>query len=502
MTAIQTRNSVMAVVVESSEGTPVSPSGAGDFIALQDDADFTYATDTLENAELKSSLGSAKPIQGFENPTFSMSHYLKGSGTEGTAPEMEEMLEGAFGNQSIQATERDTVAGSTTTVINVDAGEGAEYARGQALLIKDSANGWKVRNVDSVATDALTMGFAVDSAPASGVNLGRAVFYSPADSGHQPMTVWYYSGNGGQTSMMAGGKVSEFSMTAEAGQLINSSFTVEGLIHYFNPVEITASDIYVDWTDDAGTFAATVDAKMYRDPHQLAGAIADAMNALTTETITVTYSNTDGKYTFAATGAVFSLLWSTGANTANTIGDKIGFDVAADDTGATSYEGDNPLSFAAEYTPSFDTTDPLVAKDNSVLLGDTSDNVCFKANSISMTLSDTRRVIDDICAESGRSGSIINAREATFTLTALLDQYEADKYRKFRTNANVKFSYTAGVKDSSRNWTPGTVVNLYTPTATISDFNLTDDDGLVSLELTLTTYVNADGEGEIFLNFL
>jgi hypothetical protein len=119
-----------------------------------------------------------------------------------------------------------------------------------------------------------------------------------------------------------------------------------------------------------------------------------------------------------------------------------------------------------------------------------------------MTLSDTRRVIDDICAESGRSGSIINQRTATFSLTALLDQYEADKYKKFRSNDNVKFSYTAGVKDGSRNWLPGTVANVYTPTATISEFNLTDDDGLVSLELTLTTYVNSSGEGEIFLNFL
>ena len=504
MTAIQTRNSILAVVVESTEGTPVSPTGAGDLLPLQDDADFTFATDTLENAELKSSLGSAKPIQGFENPSFSFSSYLKAQGTEGTAPQTEELLEGVFGTQSIQATERNTVAGSTTTVINVDTGEGVEYARGQALLIKDPINGYTVRNLDSVAGDALNLGFAIGTAPGTGVDLGRAVFYSPADSGHQAMSVWLYNGNGGQVSMMAGGKVSEFSMTAEAGQLINSSFTVEGLTHYFNPIEITSSDIYIDFTDDQGTVAATVTAKIYRDPHQLADAIASAMNAQTTETITCTYSDTDGKFTIAtSTSAVLTLLWNTGANTANTIGDKIGFSVAADDSGATSYEGDSAISFAAPYTLSADTTDPLVAKNNTVILGDSEDGtVCFKADSINLTLTDTRRVIDDICAETGRSGSIINERSAEFTLTALLDQYEADKYRKFRTNANVKFSYTAGIKDSSGNWTPGTVANLYTPTATISDFNLTDDDGLVSLELTLTTYVNSTGDGEIFLNFL
>lgn len=502
MTAIQTRNSIMAVKVETTEGVPVAPDAAGDFIALQDDAAFTYETETLENVELKSSLGSAAPIQGFENPAFSFSHYLKHSGVEGTAPEMEELLEGAFGTQSIQATERDTVAGSTTSVLNVDAGEGVEYARGVALLIKDAVNGYNVRNVESISTDALTLGFNIGTAPSSGVNLGRAVAYSPADSGHQPMSVWMYNGNGGQVSMMAGGKMTEFSLTAEAGQLINSSYSMEGLAHYFNPIEITASDIYIDFTDDQGTVAAQVAAKIYKDPHELAGAIASAMNALTTETITVTYSDSDGKYTLAATGAVFSLLFNTGANAANTIADKIGFSAAADSTGATSYEAPSAIDFSAAYTPSFDSSAPLVAKNNSVLLGDADDNVCFKANSISMTLSDTRRTIDDICAATGRSGSIVNARTAEITVTALLDQYEADKYRKFRENETTKFAYTAGTKDAASNWVPGTVVNMFCPTAKISSFNLADDDGLISLEMTLTAFVNNSGEGEIFLNFL
>lgn len=502
MTAIQTRNSIMAVKVESTEGVPVSPDASGDFIALQDDAAFTYETETLENAELKSSLGSAAPIQGFENPSMSFSHYLKHSGVEGTAPEMEELLEGAFGTQTIQATERDTVAGSTTSVINVDVGEGVEYARGTALMIKDGVNGYTVRNVESIATDALTLGFNIDTAPATGVSLGRAVAYAPADLGHQPMSVWMYNGNGGQVSMMAGGKVTEFSITAEAGQLINSSFSLEGLAHYFNPIDIAADDIYIDFTDDQGTAEAQVTAKVYKDPHELAGAIASAMNAVTTETITVTYSDTTGKFTLAATGALFSLLWNTGTNAANTIADAIGFSAASDSTGATSYEAPSAIDLSASYTPSFDSSSPLVAKNNSVLLGDADDNVCFKANSISLTLTDTRRTIDDICAATGRSGSIINARTAEISVTALLDQYEADKYRKFRENETTKFAYVAGLKDAASNWVPGSVVNMFTPTAKISSFNLADDDGLISLEMTLTAFVNNSGEGEIFLNFL
>lgn len=503
MTAIQTRNSLLAVTVETTEGTPVAPSAGTDFTALQDDFDMSPEFETLENAELKSSLGSAKPIQGFENPTFSFSHYLRHSGTEGAAPDFNELLKGAYGNEEVNATEYDTVGGSTVSAIEVDAGEGVNFSRGEFLLVKDSVNGYSIRPVDSVATDTLTPGFDLPGAPALGVNLGKCVCYSPADSGHQSMTLWNYLGNGGATQMSSGMKVTEFAMTAEAGQLINASYSLEGLKYHFNPVEILAADTYLDFTDDQGTVAAQITAKVYRDPHELADALAAAMNAVTTETMTVTYSDTDGKYTIAtSTSAVLSLLWSSGANTANTVGDKIGFSVAADDTGATSYEGDSALSFAAPYTPSFDSSDPLVAKYHEVLLGDSDNLVCFKANSITHTLTDTRRTLDDICAETGRSGSIINERAVVTSVSALLDQYDADKFRKFRANSDVKFLYNMGTKDGSGNWVPGTCVSIYQPTAVLSSFDLSDDDGLVSVELEITSFVNDSGDGEAYLGML
>lgn len=500
--AIQNRSSVLAVKVESTEGTPVSPSAASDYVALQDDFAMEPATDVLENAELKNSLGRSKPILGAENPTASFSHYLRHSGVEGQAPNFKEMLEAAFGSESVRSTERDTVGGSTVSSIVVDAGEGAEFSRGDFLLVKDGANGYAIRPVHSVSGDALTPGFDLANAPAAGVNLGLDASYKPTNSGHQSLSLWHYAGNGGALQLMAGARVSEMSVDFSAGELINAAYSFEGLEYFFNPIEITAADTYLDFTDDDGTAAAQITAKTYKDPHELAAALQVAINAVTTQTFAVSYRDSDGKYVISSsTSAVVSLLWNTGANAANTVGDKIGFSTAADDTGATSYESDSALDFSSPQTASFDSADPLAAKGNEVFIGDADDNVCFEASSVTFTLGDVIRPIESVCAESGRSGSIVNAREVTVSVTALLEQYDADKYRRFRENAETRFFYAFGTK-SGGNWEAGKSGGVYIPTATITTFNVTNDDGLVSLEMELQAFVDADGNGEVYLGFV
>jgi len=66
MTSIISRNSVLAVKVETTEGTPIAPTAATDFVTLQDDAAFEPAFDSLDSAELGSSLAKKKSIRGFE----------------------------------------------------------------------------------------------------------------------------------------------------------------------------------------------------------------------------------------------------------------------------------------------------------------------------------------------------------------------------------------------------------------------------------------------------
>lgn len=505
MANFQTKASVLAIMEETTEGVPVYPSGAGDYIALQDGFGFEPAFDTLENGELTGSIGKAKPIQGLENPAASVDHYIRHSGVEGQEPNFGLLLESAFGGKKIVATERDTTAGSTAgsaslaAVLNVGAGEGVEFERGHGVLLKDGVNGYQVRNVKSVATDALTMNFNLAGAPASGVNLGKPVLYKPG-SDFPTVSGWLYRGNGAAIELIAGMRVTEIGIEANAGELINGSFSMEGVEYFFDPIVIDGTNDSLDFDDGGGEENASIPQKTYKDPHELAEAIQTAMDALTADTITVTYSDTTGKYRIASTGGTFELLWNTGTNTATTIGTTLGFLVAADDTGALFYVGDNAITLSSPFTPSFDVSDPLVAKNNELFLGNFEDNVCFCAATVSITLSNTKQDILCVCAESGKSGTVIIEREATIEITALLEQYDADKFKRFRTNQTTEFMYNFGVKTGG-NWVAGKTVNVYSPTAVISEFTLDDQDGLVGLTMTLSTFVE-NGQGELFVNFL
>jgi len=502
MTAINFRSSALAIKEEVTEGTPVVPTAATDYLALQDDFSMTPGFDVLENNELKASIGIAKPILGAETPTASGSFYLRHSGVEGQAPNHRLLLKAAFGAEDVEGTEYNTVAGSTTSVVNVDAGEGATFIRGQGLLIKDATNGYSIRPVHSIATDALTLGFSVGTAPGTGVNLGKSVTYYPANSGHPSLTLSEYLGNGGALQVVAGARVVDSTFTFEAGQLINANYSLEGLSFYFDPIVIAAADRYLDFTDDDGTWAAVVAAGTYKDPHDLAEALQAAMRAASPgETATVTYNDSTGKYNIRTTGTVLSLLWNTGANTANTIGDKIGFSVAADDTGTaatTGYTSDNAITLSSPQTPTFDSSDPLAAKDNEVFLGDSTDNVCFCASSVVVNMATPRTTNPCVCEESGVSGSIINQRTVTVSISALLDKWDADKFHRFHTGADTRFMYNFGVKTGG-NWIAGKCGGVYLPNTTITSWELSGADGLVQLDMEVQAYVDSSGNGEVYL---
>lgn len=498
------KSSVLAIMPEVTEGTPVAPSGASDFLTLQPDATLSPSFELLENDELRSSIGKAKGIQGFERPEMSFSHYLKHSGTEGQAPEFNELLQAVFGNETVNGTQRTTTTSSTTSLIKLGAG-GSDFSRGFAVLVKDGTNGYSIRPIHSVSTNDLTPGFNLTAAPATGIGVGKCVNYTPANSAHQSLTAWMYRANGQATEMISGAKVTEFGFSANAGELINANFSMTGTKYYFNPITIASTDQYLDFTDDDGTFAASVTAKVYRTPHELATAITDAMNSASPgETHTCTYSNTTGKFTILCTGTVLSLLWNTGTNTANTIGDKIGFSVAADDSGTaatTGYTSDNAQTYTAPYTPSYDSSDPITAKYQEVLLGDSTDSTCFEAASINFTMSNERSEVKSICAESGINSIIITGREVTISISALLDKYKAGEMNRFANNTETRFCYNFGPK-SGGNWVAGKCGSLYIPTCTVTSFTLTDLDSVVGLELELKAFVDSSGNGEVYLNFL
>lgn len=502
MQALSNKSSVLALVEETTEGSPVKPSSGNDYVVLQDGFSFDPAFETLENAELRASIGAAKPTLGLENPTGSLNHYLRHSGVEGQKPGYAKLLKAAMGVETVFAAEETVGASATKLVLPVGAGRAAQMKRGQFLLIKDATNGFSIRPVLSVdeAEDEVTLGFAVPVAPASGVKLGKCVLYEPANEGHPTLTAWLYRANGGSIEMVSGVRVTEMSFDFSAGQFINGSFSLGGIEYFFNPIEVGVNND-LDFEDSVGPIAVSIPARTYKDPKELAAAIQTAMNSGgSDDTFTVVYNDLTGKFNFTSDGTVFKLLWATGVNLATSIGSTIGAG-AADQTGVLTYALSNSIALAAPHTPAFDSADPLVAKSNEFIIGDAEEYKSFKASTVSVSISNTKKDINDVTSDSGRAGSLFTGRQVTISATALLEKYDADKFNRFNKGTNTPLLYVAGQK-SGGNWVPGNNVALYVPNATITAFTPSDDEGLSTLQMEFTAYVDDGGEGEIFLGFV
>ena len=510
--ALQTKKTVMAVVEEINEGVPVAPSSGNDYFATQEGFELVPQIDTLDNAELTGSLGFAKPIQGMENPTASFSHYLRGSSFEGVESDFALLIYAAFGDKTVNAVEYDTIAASTAgdadaaAIIKVDAAEGLSHYRGQALLIKDSGLGhnYSVRNIESISTDDLILAFNLDDAPGVGINLGKAITYFPGEA-HPTLSIWNYRANGGAIELISGAKVTEMSVEITAGDLINAAFSFEGMKFYFDSLLVDASNKYLDFDIGGLELNAEIAIGMYRDPYDLAGAIERAMDDLSADEITVSYDKSNGKYNIASDGITLNLLWKTGVhgsnNTDTHIGSLIGYSDVADDAAATDYDGDLAIDITSPYTPIVDSADPLVAKANECLMGDFADKDCICAATVGFTLANSKVNEPCVCSDTGKSGTEITGREVTVSLTGLTDSHEqAEKFKRFRTNQKTQFAYTAGLKVGG-NWVAGSIVNLFIPSATITDFKLGDLDGMVSYEISLKAYVEG-GLDEVYLNNL
>ena len=498
--AIVTRKSALAVKVETTEGTPVAPTASTDYLPIQDDVDFSAEFDVLENAELKNSIGRSKPVLGAENPTASFGLYLKHSGTQGQAPAYRQILKAAWGGEDVE-TLQSSVLSATVAAATTQVGEGTRFVRGQAALIKDGVNGYSIRAIDSISGDVLTYGFNTASAATANSLLGLAATYFPVDEGQQTLSLWNYVGNGGAVQLVSGCRPTSITYDFPAGDFINGAYSFEGIEYFFNPVTVTATNKFIDFNDDDGTQVATIVEGTYKDPHSFAAAVLAAFDAASNYNFEVNYQDADGKYYIVSDSATLELLFNTGANTANSAAAILGFSTAADETGDVEYTSTNAIDLTSPQSPSFDDSDPLVAKANEVMIGDADDNACFQASNVSFSLATPRRTIDSVCAVSGRSGSIVQSREVEVTVTALLEQYDADKFRRFRENTQTRFQYSFGVKQGG-NWIPGRCGALYLPTATITSFDVSDDDGLVSLEMTLQAYVDSQGQGECYLSFV
>jgi hypothetical protein len=500
MAGIAVNRTVVAIVPEATMGTLLLPSSATQYTAIQADFSIDPGKSNLTSEELRDSIGEAKSIPGSEDPIVTLSHYFRASGTAGTAPDYNDIMKSAFGAEVVASTEYDTVSSSTTSIIKVDAGEGVNFQRGQALLIQDNVNGWRVRCVKSVATDDVTINFNLPNAPGTGVNLGKCVLWKPASTGHQPLSIVGYHGNSGAVEAVAGCLVTSLKISASAAQLPNMTATLAGLSHYFDPMEVTASNRYIDFTDDDGTWAAAIPLGWYKSPNALASAAQAAMRAVNSgETASVSYSKATGKFTITTTGTVLSLLFATGTNAANDAAVLLGF-TATDKTGTaatTGYTSANAITLTSPQTPTLDTVDVAAAKNQEVMIGDATDYACFNTPIVDFTMDNTRAVQESLCAESGRSGAIVTKRMTTISVRQYLEAYDTDLYHRMQEGSTTAFQCTLGRKSGGQ-WVKGEVSVIYVPTATVENWRFTAQDGQAVVEATLRAFVGTDLLGEVY----
>lgn len=510
MSASSTRKSVQAIVEETIAGTPVDPTSGTQIIALQEGFDMAPSFETVDNVELSASVDVKAPILGLENPTSSVGHYFRHSGTEATAPNYDVLLKASLGDKVAAPTERLTTTGSTSGDINTRAvvalgSGGSDYERGDAILLKDSANGFSIRNVHSVSGNELTLLFNLPAAPGSGVGCGRNILYKTSDT-LPAVSHWIYRANGAAKECVTGARVASATIQATVGEALNMEFSLEGTGYYFDPIRIESADRYIDFSLGAGQLTATINAKLYKSPHELASAIEAALVATgATGSFEVDYKDygaASGKFYIAHQGAPFSLLWNTGTNTANTIADKIGFSSAADDTGASGYFSDTEQSWAAPYSQVADAnTNPLIVKNNEVLFGTFERTICTEVQEMTITVTNTLQDVTDICSESGVGEKLLNEREVTVDLLMTLMKHDAKSFEQFRLGDTVQFAYNGGVKVGG-NWSAGRCVNFALFEAKISSWQVTDTDGIVTITATLTGSANSSGLGIAYMNLL
>jgi len=178
MTTYVSKSQIVGVIEETTEGVLKELSAGSQFIEVREGASIQGAVETLDSDILVAgSIGASKSYISKEAPTGSFPKYLKHSGVEGQAPQYSILLESAMGEMEVNATEYSVTTGSAAgtsaarAALKMATNQEDNFKKGQAVLIKDAANNYSIRNVYNVDSSGnqLDLNFNLTAAPASGV---------------------------------------------------------------------------------------------------------------------------------------------------------------------------------------------------------------------------------------------------------------------------------------------------------------------------------------------
>jgi hypothetical protein len=498
MTVGLQRATIFAIVEEASSGEYELPSSGVEFVPLRPGNTLNFTAESLDSDELLNDIGSAKSFVGKESSEGSHSAYLRHSGIEGQAPQLGVMYESIMGDKSENSTEYAAAAGSNTEKIVVSSPE--NFYPGQAVMIKNGA-GYEIRNVKEINSNDLILNFNATNSVPSGSLLGKAITYKPAPLGHPTFSATKYLGNGHAIEATAGNTVTELSVTADANGFGEVEFSYSGTRYFFNPVVVDATNKYIDFTDDDGTHEAFVAEKVYKTPIEFADALKSSMEASSPSgTYSVKYDKGEGTFTITATSSsVFSILFATGDNAANSVKVLMGYDTLIDLEGSLSYQSDIESDLSSPVSPSYDTSDAIIIKGAELFIGNSEDNLCVCAQTVNISISKEVQDVDCICEETGVKEKIATSRSVEMSVTAVLNKYDASLLDALLKNSGVGAMLNAGPK-AGGNWVPGKCFNAYLQNCTVSSYTTTGD-SFIQAEITLKGFVTSTSK-DVYINFV
>ena len=510
---IATRRSTVAVVPKTQEGPLTKPTAGSQFVTIQSDFAITPNFETTENTEIKDDIMMGKTIITGEAPTGTFSHYFKGSGIAGKVPEHSPFIQSSFGGYRTLANEQTLVAGSTTSVLKFNPASHGLIKKGDALLIKDDANGWEIRPVSSVDEGDITLGYNLKKAPASGVKLGVFYTYYPISDNIPVYDLWHYIG-GGESGVenVQNCRTTNMTISATAKDLINTNFTFEGTGYRFNE-DYTASLEIGSYNNQfgvrktvSGAFTQVTLANGSYTGTELAAEIQTKWRATSGYTgAKVSYSTNQFDFEYTSDYVLNFTPQQAAPDKKFTLAQTLGFPPAETTRTAGEKASTLDVSFTRDYGHSlmevYDQTDPVVARDQLIFVGDASNNRCIETSSATFTIGTPKSLITSICTESGNYRTVINQRTATLTVSAILEDDDRRFFSDFKQGDTTHFAFVGGKKENGR-WKAGESFSIYGSPASITSFSITNADNVYMLDLEFTCYSEGDDRGSIFCSFV
>ena len=218
---------LVALKTEVTEGTPLPPASGDDYIqVLEDGLELSPAKELVERSILTSSIGKVSPRASLKSVSGSIPVEVRGSGTEGDAPQFEVLLDAALGNKVSIAARITTDTGHTTTALNKTS---HGLVKGQMFVILEAGAHHTAFVTDASDPDVIVFAPATDSAPSDNVEISESITYYPANSGQPTFTTSVYWGDEIRERGI-GCRVNSLALeNFTTGQIANFNFGMEGL---------------------------------------------------------------------------------------------------------------------------------------------------------------------------------------------------------------------------------------------------------------------------------